>query len=244
MTLPIIEVKRCSFEAAKYAVMNWHYSKAMPTGTLVKFGIWEDGNFIGAVLYGRGTNRHIGSQYELDQFEICELVRVALSAHKTPVSQIVAQTLKELKATNPGLRLVISYADPEQGHSGVIYKAGNWLFVGAPPSMPYFVINGKKTHSRTAYVASRNLDWYRKNVDPEATKVTPKPKLKFIYPLDKQFRRKVAKLALPYPNAVEGLEVSHGDSVSEVLVQSQPTAPLADKPLRGSRKPKKISKES
>ena len=244
MTLPIIKVRRCSYQAAKHAVMNWHYSKAMPTGTLVKFGIWEDGNFIGAVLYGRGTNRHIGSQYELDQFEICELVRVALTDHKTPVSQIVAQTLKELKATNPGLRLVISYADPEQGHSGVIYKAGNWLFVGAPSSMPYFVINGKKTHSRTAYVAGRNLDWYRKNVDPKATKVTPQPKLKFIYPLDKQFRRKVAKLALPYPNAVEGLEVSHGDSVSEVLVQSQPTAPLADKPLRGSRKPKKISKES
>lgn len=232
MTSPLFEVKGCSFEAAKYAVMNWHYSKAMPAGKLVKFGVWEDKKFIGAVIFGRGTNRHIGSQYDLNQFEVCELVRVALTNHKTPVSQIVAESLRLLKETNKGLRLVISYADPEQGHSGRIYKAGNWIYVGAPSSMPYFIINGKKTHSRTARVDGRNLDWYKQNVDPEAKKVQPLPKFKFIFPLDKQLRRKVAKLGLPYTNAVEGLEVSHGDSVAEVLVQSQPTAltELAVKP--------------
>lgn len=224
MTSLMFEVSRCSFEAAKYAVMNWHYSKSMPSGKLVKFGVWENNQFIGAVIYGRGTNRHIGSQYELDQYEVCELVRVALTTHATPVSQIVAQTLRLLKESNEGLRLVISYADPEQGHSGGIYKAGNWLFVGAPPSMPYFVINGKKTHSRTAYIDGRNLDWWRTNVDPEARTVTPPAKFKFAYPLDKQTRRKVTRLALPYLHAVEGLEGSHLDSVEEVLVQSQPTA--------------------
>ena len=224
MTLLMLKVEGCSFEAAKYAVMSWHYSKSMPSGKLVKFGVWENNKFIGAVIYGRGTNRHIGSQYGLGQYEVCELVRVALTKHETPVSQIVAQTLRLLKITNQGLRLVVSYADPEQGHSGGIYKAGNWLFVGAPPSMPYFIINGKKTHSRTAYVDGRNLDWWRKNVDPNAKKVTPLGKFKFLYPLDKKMRRHVTKMALPYENAVEGLEGSRGDSVSEVLVQSQPTA--------------------
>lgn len=225
MTSPAFEVKRCSFEAAKYAVMKWHYSKAMPSGKLVKFGVWEDGKFIGAVIYGRGTNRNIGRQYELDQFEVCELVRVALTKHKTPVSQIVAESLRMLKDSNEGLRLVVSYADPDQGHSGGIYKAGNWVFVGRISGHVLFVIHGKKTHSRTAYVGGRNLDWYRKHVDPKATTVTPEGKLKFVFPLDKQLRRRVAKLALPYLPAVEGLEASHLDSVEEVLVQSQPTAP-------------------
>lgn len=220
----MFKVKNCSYEAAKYAVMNWHYSKSMPSGKLVKFGVWENEKFVGSVIYGRGTNRHIGSEYQLDQYEVCELVRVALASHEAPVSQIVAQTLKLLKESNEGLRLVVSYADPEQGHTGTIYKAGNWIYVGAPPSMPYFIINGKKTHSRTAYVGGRNLNWYRENVDPNATTVTPPGKFKFIYPLDKQTRRKVAKLGVPYTNAVEGLEASRGDSVSEVLVQFQPTA--------------------
>jgi hypothetical protein len=224
MTSPAFRVERCSYDAAKYAVLNWHYSRSMPSGKLVKFGAWEKNKFIGAVIFGRGTNRHIGSEYGLDQFEVCELVRVALTTHETPVSQIVSQSLKLLKQSNTGLRLVISYADPEEGHTGGIYRAGNWLFVGAPPSMPYFIINGKKTHSRTAYIGGRNLEWYQKNVDPDAQKITPAPKLKFAYPLDKQTRRKVAKMALPYPNAVEGLKVSRSDSVAEVLVQSQPTA--------------------
>jgi hypothetical protein len=41
-------------------------------------------------------------------------------------------------------------------------------------------------------------------------------KYRYLYPLDKQIRRKIVKLALPYPNAVEGLEVSHDNSVVEV----------------------------
>ena len=217
-------VAPCDIRAARHAIMKWHYSKTVPAGKLVKFGVWENEEFIGSVIYGRGTNRHIGSEYGLDQYEVCELVRVALTAHKTPVSQIVAESLKQLKTLNAGLRLVVSYADPEQGHEGTIYKAGNWIYVGAPPSMPYFIINGKKTHSRTAYVGGRNLQWYKDNVDSNAITVTPPGKFKFIYPLDKQTRRKVAKLRLPYTNAVEGLEASRGDSVSEVLVQSQPTA--------------------
>ena len=74
----------------------------------------------------------------------------------------------------------------------------------------------------------QNIQWVRKHVDPNAEAILNPPKLRYIYPLDKQFRRKVAKLALPYPNAVEGLEVSRRDSVSEVLVQFQSTAPKAN----------------
>ena len=37
----------CSYEAAKYAVEHWHYSKRMPKSKLAKIGVWEDGEFIG-----------------------------------------------------------------------------------------------------------------------------------------------------------------------------------------------------
>jgi hypothetical protein len=234
MTLPILKIANCSHEAAKFAVLNWHYSKAMPNGRLIKYGVWEDDNFIGAVVYGRGATPNLGKPYELTQWEICELVRVALTNHKTPVSQIVAETLRQLKANNPGIRLVVSFSDPSEGHKGGIYRAGNWLYTGTSGKSTFFLINGRKTHPRTigSMGGVQNIEWVRKHVDPNAETILNPPKLRYIYPLDKQFRRKVAKLALPYPHAVEGLEVSHGDSVPEVLVQSQPTAPvpLADKP--------------
>lgn len=234
MTLPILKIANCSHEAAKFAVLNWHYSKAMPNGRLIKYGVWEDDNFIGAVVYGRGATPNLGKPYELSQWEICELVRVALTNHKTPVSQIVAETLRQLKANNPGIRLVVSFSDPSEGHKGGIYRAGNWLYTGTSGKSTFFLINGRKTHPRTigSMGGIQNIEWVRKHVDPNAETILNPPKLRYIYPLDKQFRRKVAKLALSYPHAVEGLEASHGDSVAEVLVQSQPTAPvpLADKP--------------
>ena len=230
MTSPTIEVKPCSFEAAKYAVMKWHYSRAMPSSRLVKFGVWENGKFIGAVVYGRGANNNLGRPFGLTQLEICELVRVALDKHETPVSQIVAETLKLLKQSSPGLQLVISYADPAQGHKGGIYKAGNWFFIGFTGAREYFLLKGKKTHPKTVHnYGTQNLQWLRDNVDPNASIVKTPPKLKFIYPLDKKSRRKFAKLAQPYPNAIEGLEESHLDSVKEVQVQSLPIAPKKTK---------------
>lgn len=205
--------------------MKWHYSKAVPAGKLVKFGVWENKVFIGAVAYGRGATPNLGKPYGLEQTEICELVRVALDKHQTPVSQIVAETIRLLKLSNPGLRLIVSFADPNEGHSGGIYKAGNWLYTGRSESAKFYRVNGVVIHPRTAYSLGKNsLEWLIQNVDSKAEAVFRPGKLRFLFPLDKPMRRKITKMALRYEGAVEGLEESRGDSVSEVLVRSQPTA--------------------
>lgn len=226
VTLPIIEIALCSHEAAKHAVLNWHYSKAMPSGKLIKFGVWENKKFIGAVIYGRGATPNLGKPYDLEQTEICELVRVALDKHETNVTKMVAETIKKLKLSNPGLRLIVSFADPNQGHTGQIYKAGNWLYTGKSEAAKFYKVKGKVIHPRTAYSLGKNsLDWLIQNIDPNAEAVYKVGKLRFLYPLDKAMVRKLNKLALDYPSAVEGLEASCGDSVAEVQVQSLPTAP-------------------
>ena len=63
----------CSHEAAKYAVMRWHYSRRMPKSKLVRIGVWEDEKFSGAVIYGLGANRHLGCPFGLEGTEVCEL---------------------------------------------------------------------------------------------------------------------------------------------------------------------------
>ena len=83
----------CSYNAAKYAVMNWHYSKTMPVGKLVKIGVWEDCQFIGVVIYGRGANKSLGSQFKINQIQSCELVRVALIILETGVLCLFKATL-------------------------------------------------------------------------------------------------------------------------------------------------------
>lgn len=198
---PVLKIDWCSHEAAKYAVEKWHYSRSMPAGKLVKVGAWEDDRFIGAVIFGRGANNNIGKPYELQQTEICELVRVALFNHVAFVSQIVAKAIKFLVGQSKGLRLIVSYADPAQGHIDSIYQAMNWVYAGRTSGGTAMVkmANGDVLHKKTVF--SR----YGTN---DASKiggawVKPVEKHKYLYPLDKAMRKQIAPLALPYPKKQE-----------------------------------------
>lgn len=208
-------VAPCSHEAAKYAVENWHYSRILPTGKIVKIGVWENDKFIGCVLFSRGASPNLGTALSLDQTQICELTRVALTKHEAPVSQILVLAIKELKESNPGLECVISFADPKEGHKGGIYQATNWIYTGqSNPVIEYF-IDGRWRHTRGAYHDPRR---------PTAKKRQSPGKFRYLYPLNKKMKRVLAKLAKPYPNAVEGLEESRSNPVTEEQVQSLPTA--------------------
>jgi len=195
-----LRVDWCSYQAAKYAVEHWHYSRVMPAGRNVYIGAWEDGVFVGCVMFGMGSgNSTNGNRYGLKKsHEMAELTRIALCQHKTNVSQIVAKGIKLLKQQSPDLRLLISMADPAAGHIGAIYQAGNWIYTGeTKPDVMYFS-RGEWRHHRT--VTSRG------SARGLLSKPLP-PKHRYLYPLDRAMRRKIAPLAKPYPKrgpSVEG----------------------------------------
>jgi hypothetical protein len=188
---PVLKIDWATHEAAKYAVENWHYSEVMPAGKLVKVGAWEDGRFIGTVIFGRGANNNIGKPYGLDQTAACELVRIALRGHVTPVSKIAAIAMRFLKKNSPGLRLIVSYADPLQGHHGGIYQAGNWVYSGRSSAQPAVIYNGKVMHKRTAVDKFGSIEGMQKSP------VTSKHK--YLMPLDAEMKKKILPLARPYP---------------------------------------------
>ena len=197
-------VAPCSLEAAKFACMNFHYAKSMPPGKLVKHGVWENDKFVGAILYGDSPNPNMAKPYNLDYTEICELRRVAIYSHENPVTKIVSKSLKLLHKQNPGLKLVISYADPNHNHLGIIYQAGNWIYEGQIRYRYNYLINGKVLHGKTVKdkYGACNLEYLRKNVDPGAKHVKTKGKFKYIYPLTKSIRKKFENLHKPYPKEI------------------------------------------
>lgn len=217
-------VAPCSHEAAKYAVMHWHYSRAMPLGKLVKGGVWEGGRFIGAAIFSRGANRNLAMPYGLTQAECVELTRVALDNHIAPVSQIVALAIGMLRSANPGLRLIVSFADEHEGHRGTIYQAGNWVYTGRAPSQEEVRYCGRWYHHRMQHASSYSLHSPTAALSAEDLERLPKRvkpgKHRYLYPLDRAMRRKIAPLARPYPqSAGEGSTVSRRPSGSEVQVQ-------------------------
>ena len=97
---PELRIDWATHEAAEYACKNWHYSRCLPAGKLVKVGAWEDGKFIGVVLFGRGASPTLGAKFALTQETCVELVRIALRNHKTEVSRIAAIAMRFLKKSN------------------------------------------------------------------------------------------------------------------------------------------------
>ncbi len=189
----------------------------MPKAKLVRVGAWEDGRFIGVVLFGSGAgNSTNGSRYGLSASgQVAELVRVALRDHHTPVSRIVALALRFLRKVNPDLKLVVSFADTAQGHHGGIYQAGNWVYTGLTEGDREFHVRGEILHPKAVYMRRwvQSESWIRENIDPAARLVKTPGKHRYLMPLDDAMRAQIAPLAKPYPKRAKDQAASHPDAL-------------------------------
>jgi len=195
---PVLRIDWATHEAAKYACEKWHYSRVIPKSKLAKFGVWEDGEFIGVVIFGVGVTRNLVKQYGLVPEQGCELVRVALKAHFSPVSRIVAICVRILRASFPGLRMCVSFADPKQGHHGGIYQAGGWIFSGNSPATNEYLYKGKLWHARSFLRSHKGMERH-----PDVQVIKCAPKHRYLLPLDAAMREKITPLAKPYPKRVK-----------------------------------------
>jgi hypothetical protein len=200
----------CSHDAAKYACQRWHYSGQLPNQKLVKVGAWEDDLFIGCVVFGDGANAGMFKPYGLRYQDGAELVRVALSKHEAKVSRIVAIAIKFLRRRCPGLRLLISFADPEHGHHGGIYQAGNWVYAGMTDPADEYIVKGvrmhgralrstRSTHKHRDVSASNVFEWARRVLDPGIRRVDGSSKHRYLLALDADVKKRIDVLAKPYP---------------------------------------------
>jgi len=207
---PQLKLDWCSHEAAKYAVEHWHYSKSMPAGKTTKVGVWEDGKFIGCIIFGWGTIKHLVGPYGLSMTEGCELTRVALNAHVTPVSRILSIAIKMLKKQSPGLRLIVSYADSDQNHHGGIYQATNWIYDGHTGQREMYIYRGQRIHPRSA---SSKFGGSIVGV-PGLRKIRTGVKHRYLYPLDAEMKQRISKLSKPYPKKPRDVSIE-GDATSD-----------------------------
>jgi hypothetical protein len=235
---PELKIDWATHEAAKYACLHWHYSKSLPAPPMVHIGVWEDKIFKGVVLFSRGAANNLLKPYGLTQIEGCELTRIALDNHVTEVSKIVSISLRFLKLHSDGLRLVISFADPNQGHNGAIYQAGNWIYTGkSAPCDFYKAPDGKVWHPRmvkkkgfTTCFGEKRATW-----KPEqCTKVKMDGKHRYLMPLDDEMRKRIEPLRKPYPKrdkqAIGGDHPHSGGAAPTVTLQNNNEVPNAKKP--------------
>lgn len=215
----------CSYQAAKYAVEHWHYSKTMPASKAAHIGVWEEGEYIGAVIFSWGANPNLSKAFYIEMTQCAELVRVALKEHETQVSRILAIASKMIKRQSPGLRLLVSFADTRQNHHGGIYQAAGWMYSGMTPPKMDLELNGEILQRRS--YTGRNFGGGRLRPPPGAKWVKSPPKHRYLYPLDDAMRKQIEPLRKPYPKRGQG----ETDNAAQSNVQTggaSPTCPLLE----------------
>lgn len=135
-------------------IVKNHYSKTarslMPTHVFELLNI-QTGEIVGTAVYGVPCGSNVKLKYGKKCVELRRLVIIERTVpHVT--SWFLAATLRYLK-NHTFVSGVITYADPNAGHTGTIYKACNFKYLGKElnPNPTLYKLGKKKIHKRQMY---------------------------------------------------------------------------------------------
>jgi len=198
-----VKLEIATYKAMKYACLHFHYAKRVPAQPMIGYSVFENGEWCGCVIFNGGI-RNIEKPFNLQQGRAAELVRVALNGKQHKTSRVVSMAVRLFKKSNPLVKILVSYADTDEGHNGTLYQAMNWVFIGSLKTGDAYVDpkTGKQVHSR-----AHSPTGYRKQFGEikrvpktsELNRIAKGKKNKYIYPLYKADRKKYEKLSKPYP---------------------------------------------
>ncbi len=114
------------------------------------FGLYDTNHeLIGAMFYGRMAMANQYKRFSDDSNKVIELRRLCCvdNTPKNTESFFIGKTLKMMKKLW-GTGIVVSYADKEYNHSGIIYKATNFTLDREISGAKVIIYNGKRYHDK------------------------------------------------------------------------------------------------
>jgi len=116
---------------------------------------------------------------------------------KNTESYFIGKTLRWLKQ-NTDMEVIVSFADQHHGHTGVIYKATNFDYLGETGNGRILMVDGKEMHSRSLNQLDRpygrELNRRYKARDKNIFWKNTKPKHIYVYYLNKRIKRRIKRL--------------------------------------------------
>lgn len=145
-------------KAAQQLVRDYHYSKGGSNTAVYVHGLYEVSTM---TLYGvawwlpptRVACESVNKEHWTKVLALTRLV-VKPEVPTNACSFLIAQSVKAIRADGRFVSLV-TYADESQGHTGAIYKAANWSYVGRTGPYPRWLtaegrqVANKATTNRT-----------------------------------------------------------------------------------------------
>lgn len=143
-------VKEIDCKIARPYIASFHYSHTMPDSTLFTYAGYINNKICGVICFGMGCgkNQYTALFPDIKNGEYLELTRLwcANDYPKNTESRLISQALKQLPKK---IKVVISFADENEGHCGIIYQATNWYYLGQNGGGTQLINqDGIKKHSR------------------------------------------------------------------------------------------------
>ncbi len=200
--LQSIRVQPIPFVAARNLIERHHYLHSLPGGINLAFGVFLDGRLLGAITFGAGPYNAYKLVKEAVRDDCLTLTRLWLSDElpANSESRVIGVSLRAIRK-NTGVKFLISYADPSQGHLGTIYQATGWIYTGLSGAMPMFDLgDGRLRHSRSlSHAMGTHSTKYLREHGLELKVLPQAKKHRYIYFLDNSYRNKLTVSTLPYP---------------------------------------------
>jgi len=152
-------IREISLREAKPVIEKWHYSHKVPTGKNIFFGWFVDGELYAVADYGIGVNAFQASFLtrvsgmdvtNTNLLELKRLARVEPRIDSLPLTKFLSECHALLRAR--GYKFIVSFSDPAQKHTGGIYKAASFAYLGQSfPEWHLIDQQGNIRHRRFAY---------------------------------------------------------------------------------------------
>lgn len=151
MKVKDFEVHLCERSEITKFIEEHHYSHNI-NGCITDycFKLVYNNEIIGAMFYGRMAMANQWKRFGTEPEDVIELRRLVCidDTPRNTESYFIGSTLRYLKK-NTKIKTVVSYADQEYGHSGIIYRASNFEYKGFKKGAKVIVYNGRQYHDKS-----------------------------------------------------------------------------------------------
>ena len=162
----------CNIDAKTYIHAN-HYSHGSHGGPSPCYGLYqgEGGLFgerklLGVAMFATPCSENVRASVFGEKYVDCvtELHRLHLLdiTPRNSESWMISRILRQLHIDRPDIRAVVSFADPTEGHLGVIYQATNAIYYGVSGKSRFWMdTEGRLRHPRQngVNIAGEELGW-------------------------------------------------------------------------------------
>lgn len=179
-------------------IIGIHYAKRWPSISYA-YGLFDGNELIGVVTYGTPPSATLKRGVAGDEHknDVLELNRLCLKYNrKNEASKLVSASLKLL----PKDKIIVSFADTEQDHKGIVYQACNFTYHGLSAKRTDWKVKGREhLHGQTIadeFRGVKNRAQAMRDKYGDDFYLKPRPrKHRYIYIVgSKKFRKKVARV--------------------------------------------------